>query len=267
MAVPGVILLRKRLQFNALTVGMAIAVILAVLSFHGLIAFQKFNTRYHTPLFMLAAPVMAVFIAAIVTNVFAAARSRQQQRRQRRRRQHNAAPDNASVGNRIGGGGRRVVIAAAVFLILSIPWVVFNSSWAVFWANSGLGVFSQCRGAVFFDRRAEMYFNSYADIRQAYIAAIEYLAGRGPESVGIYMELDHYDYPVAALFRGIVVDVLRLEQIGVTNVSAGLRDGEFAPEYVFSTKGGAEVIEGHRYGVERQFRPVAILVRADVARE
>ena len=59
----------------------------------------------------------------------------------------------------------------------------------------------------------------------------------------------------------------RLEHIGVTNVSAGLRDGGFAPEYVFSTKGAAEVIAGHGYGVERQFGPVTMLGRAAVAGE
>ena len=56
----------------------------------------------------------------------------------------------------------------------------------------------------------------------------------------------------------------RLGNIGVTNVSAGLREGEWAPEYVISTKGAADMLEGQRYVVDQEFGPVTILVRADV---
>ena len=78
---------------------------------------------------------------------------------------------------------------------------------------------------VFSDSRAEMYFNSRPYMRQAYITAMEYLADREPEAVGIYMELDHYDYPVSALFREMAGDAPRLGHIGVTNVSAGAAGG------------------------------------------
>lgn len=66
---------------------------------------------------------------------------------------------------------------------------------------------------------AEMYFNGRADMRQAYIAAIEYLADLEPAAVGICMELDYYDYPVAALFREMTGYAPRLGHIDVTNVS------------------------------------------------
>lgn len=56
-------------------------------------------------------------------------------------------------------------------------------------------------------------------VRQAYIVAMEYLAAQEPPKVGIYMELDHCDYPVSALFREIAGDAPRLGHIGVTNVS------------------------------------------------
>ena len=68
------------------------------------------------------------------------------------------------------------------------------------------------------DSSAEMYFNGRADMRQTYIAAMEYLADLEPAAVGICMELDYYDYPVAALFWEMAGDAPRLGHIGVTNV-------------------------------------------------
>lgn len=273
LAVPGIILLRKRLQFNALTVGMALTVLATVVFFCAIIKFQGFNSRYHTPLFMLAAPVVAIFISGVAARIFAAARSRQQQRRQQRRqgrqgrqRRRNAAPDRVAAGNWVAGDWR-IIIAAALFLVLCIPWVIFNSSRPVFSANPGLGIFSPRSVSVFSASRPEMYFNSRADMRQAYLAAMEYLAALEPAEVGLYMELDHYDYPVSALFREMAGQSPRLEHIGVTNVSADLREGEWAPEYVFSTKGAAEVIEGQRYVVDQEFGPLTILARADVVGE
>ena len=91
--------------------------------------------------------------------------------------------------------------------------------------------------------------------------------GLGTGGVGIYMELDHYDYPVSAPFWEVAGDMLRMGYIGVNNVSAGLRGGEWAPEYVISTKGAADVLEWQRYILDQQFESVTMLARADAVRE
>ena len=64
-AVLAILAFRRRWQFNPLTAWLAGAVLLGAVSFSALLQFEQFNARYHTPLFMLGAPVAAAFIAAV----------------------------------------------------------------------------------------------------------------------------------------------------------------------------------------------------------
>ena len=69
VSLPGVLLFRKRLRCNGLTVCLALAVLLAALSFCALLQWEKWNVRYHVPLFMLGAPVAAVFAASLASRM------------------------------------------------------------------------------------------------------------------------------------------------------------------------------------------------------
>ena len=85
----GILLFRRRFQFNALSGFYALAVILGTFFFCGLIQWERWNQRYHTNLFMLGAPIVAVFVARLVSI-------------------------------------RRTRIVAGMFLALSIPWIILN---------------------------------------------------------------------------------------------------------------------------------------------
>ena len=96
-ALPGIFLLRKRLQFDGLTLCLALVVIAAALSFSSLLQWERWNTRYHTPIFMLGAPVIAVFIGGLAAKAKSsspATRPRPIARRERRaaRLARNAPP-------------------------------------------------------------------------------------------------------------------------------------------------------------------------------
>ena len=67
-ALTGVLLFRKRLQPGALTVCLALAVILGALAFSGILKWETGNTRREVALFMLGAPVVAVFVASLASS-------------------------------------------------------------------------------------------------------------------------------------------------------------------------------------------------------
>lgn len=66
-ALAGVLLFRKRLQLGALAVCLALAVVLGALAFSGILKWETGNIRREVPLFMLGAPVVAVFAASLAS--------------------------------------------------------------------------------------------------------------------------------------------------------------------------------------------------------
>ena len=68
-AVLAVLAFRRRLQFNPLTGLLAGIALLGAISFSAALQFEQFNARYHTPLFMLGAPVAAVFVSALAARI------------------------------------------------------------------------------------------------------------------------------------------------------------------------------------------------------
>ncbi len=86
----GVVLLGRRFQFSALTVYLAVAIVLGMILYSSLLRWDPWASRRHTPLFMLGAPIAAIFVS--------------------------------SLGSRIPGH------FAKIFLIMSVPWVFFNET-------------------------------------------------------------------------------------------------------------------------------------------
>ena len=75
-ALAGVLLFYKRLQPGALTVCLALAIILGGLAYSGILKWETGNTRRLVPLFMLGAPVVAVFVASLASPKIKAAVAR-----------------------------------------------------------------------------------------------------------------------------------------------------------------------------------------------
>ena len=68
-AVLAILAFRRRWQFNPLTALLAGIALLGAISFSAALQFEQFNARYHTPLFMLGAPVAAVFVSAVIARI------------------------------------------------------------------------------------------------------------------------------------------------------------------------------------------------------
>ena len=240
----GVLLFRKRFGFSALTVFLTLAVVLGALSFCAILRWEPFASRRHTSLFMLGAPVAAVFAASLAS----------------------ALASSDWKGRRFGAlarpalsfaGVHGVSIVTALFLAMSVPWVVFNERRPIL----PLG-----NRSVLFADRTEMYFSSHRALFPAYVDAVDYLAAYNPKKVGLYMNGDDYNYPAWPLFKERQREMPRLEYVGVKNVSEELREGNYAPPFIFSRRGPFEAtIEGASYRVVWIRPGVTVLAKEDAA--
>ena len=241
----GVLLFRKRFGFSALTVFLALAVVLGALSFCAILRWEPFASRRQTCLFMLGAPVVTVFAASLASAL--------------------AASDWKTFGALARpalsfAGVHGVSIVTALFLAMSVPWVVFNETRPILPLGN--------RSVIFADR-TEMYFSSHhRALFPAYVDAVDYLAAYNPKKVGLYMNGDDYNYPAWPLFKERQREMPRLEYVGVENVSGDLREGNYAPPFIFSRRGSFEtIIEGASYRVVRILPGITVLAREDVVVE
>ena len=99
----GVVLLGRRFQFSPLTVYLALAIILGVILYSSILRWDPWASRRHTPLFMLGAPIAAVFVS--------------------------------SLGSRMPGHFTKI------FLIMSVPWIFFNETRPIY-SDEGRSIFS-----------------------------------------------------------------------------------------------------------------------------
>ena len=264
----GVFLLAKWLKFDALTVCLALTVVAAALLFSSVLMWERWNTRYHTPIFMLGAPVVAVFIGALAARVkssLPAARPRPVSRRERRAARRRPADSTAQVSGyaaRLFTSRGWVGMASGLFLIMSLPWVISNELRPVVTSS---GAIHTSRPSILDAERTEMYFRNNPSFYIPYITAIDYLATEGVDEFGIYMPASDYDYPIWALYRERTGEWPRLTHVGVENISAELRDGNYAPQVIFSRNGAFETLEGRTYSVAQEFPGVTIMVRDDDA--
>ena len=246
-ALAGVLLFRKRLQPGALTVCLGLAVILGALAFSGILKWETGNSYRVVPLFMLGAPIVAVFVARLASapSPLLPRVSPWQNRRLR-------------VLKTASG---RTSIVAGLFLAASVPWVFYNDARPV-----AAGIYAPFAAAaapaVFAADREESYFTWRRPLVRSYVEAVDYIASHNPEAVGLYVGTG-YDYPLWPMFEERLGHTPRLEYVGVENVSAGL--GDASPPFIFSRKGSLETLGGERYRAVRVLPGVTILARADVA--
>lgn len=119
----GIVLLRKRLEFSQKTFFLGVSLILGYFLFCGLLKWQIWHTRLHTPLFMLGAPVAVVFLS--------------------------------SLGSRIPRHFTKI------FLIMSVPWIFFNEIRPIY-SDNGYSIFSVDRIEAYFRPVPEL-FHPYID--------------------------------------------------------------------------------------------------------
>ena len=209
----GILLFRRRFQFDALTGFYALAVILGAFFFCALLQWEQWNQRYHTSIFMIGAPIAAVFLASLIP---AGIRS--------------GTPAEPRMDAR-QSESRRTRIVAGVFLALSIPWIIFNESRPVVshYTNGH-------RESIFSADRMKMYFAAQPDIFRSYVDSVRFIAAYNPRQIGILPAIAAHDYTIWVLFRENLKTNFQLKYLGVENVSKDLREGEFAPPFIFSNR-------------------------------
>ena len=245
----GVAVFRRHLGINNLTVALLAAIVLALVVYSATVKWESSTARFQMPLFILGAPVTAVFVASLVA---AASRSRPAERR----------TGLYAVLRFISARGQAAVIWT--LLMSCLPYVFLNEDRPIF-GTDDLPFLKMRHESIFTADRFGMYFNSRSAVRQSYLEAIDYLAAYEPREVGLSVGTNRHEYPIHTLFREKYAQIPRFDHVGVrpSNPSATLRKGEFKPPFVFDAKGNFGRFAGNFYRLGRQFDHVAIWRRID----
>ena len=179
-----------------------VSYIFAFLLFCFLLRWQPWNARLHLPLLVIMAPVIAIGLAHL---------------------------------------GRKVWVPSVIILIFcSIPYLVFNPTRALCrlpaqWIERypSLGVISPDR-LLLDDPRWKRYFYTQL-VHDSYRATVDYVVEQGDSEVGMFLEMNDFEYPYWALLHDAGASNVRLIHLGVDNISQSLyaRDREIAPRLAF----------------------------------
>lgn len=110
------------------------------------------------------------------------------------------------------GGIQSQAIANSVALALvlcSLPWVFQNVSRPLAGQTS-----------IFTANRTDQYFANRPDLKDPYERAARYVRSRGCQDIGLILGRDDWEYPLWVLLRSTGNRGVRLEHIGVKNLSA-----------------------------------------------
>lgn len=245
----GLAMFRRRLGFDNLAVSLAAAVVLAAIVYSAMVKWDSATARYQMPFFMLSAPLMATFLASLVS---AANRSLAEGR---------AGLFQPALGL-FSAYGRNAV--TWTLLIGSIPYLFLNEDRPIF-GTDDLPFIKMRHESIFTADRFGMYFNSRSEVRQSYFAAIDYLAAHRLEEIGLNVGSNRHEYPIHVLLKERYDQAPRLDHVGVlpSNPTAKQRDREFEPLFVFDAKGNFQRFAGDSYRLMRQFDHVAIWRKTD----
>lgn len=252
-SLPGVLLFRRRGHFDPRTVGLALSVVLGALAFCGILQWQQWNTRYHTPLFMLGAPLGAIFVARLLSRGRVGGRPAR-------------VPAYSSVRSLLHFIVSRCrSMVAWTFLVMSIPWVISNDVRPLY----PLGIWQTSPSSspsIFSRSRTHMYFNSNGWAWPVYTRAIDFLAAQNLKAVGLFMNSGRHHYPIDVLLQERLGQRPRLEYVSVTNVSGKLRIDN-TPRFVISIPGPflspeTRLISALHHRVHYEHREIAILQKA-----
>ena len=120
----GIVLFGRRFQFSTPTVYLALAIVLGALFYSSILRWDPWASRRHTTLFMLGAPIAAIFVS--------------------------------SLGAGMSGHFTKI------FLIMSVPWVFFNETRPIY-SDDGRSIFSVNRTEAYF-YNIDKHFQPYVDV-------------------------------------------------------------------------------------------------------
>lgn len=249
----GILLFRRRCQFDPWTVGLALSVALGALAFCGIFQWQQWSSRYHTPLFMLGAPLGAVSVARLLS-------------REKSKKRSTRVPTTPVRSLLHFIVGRRRSMVAGTFVVMSIPWVICNDVRPLYPVDVWQ-ILPSSTPSIFARSRTHMYFNSNTGAWPAYTQAIDFLAAQNAKTVGLYDRSSKYVYPIWTLLKDRLGQRPKLEYVGVSNITKKLRDGDRTPPFIFSTEGPLSTLAGKTYHVVLENPLVSILATTKAANE
>lgn len=280
------LLLWRRPGWQGWPATVALAVVLATVTFCSLIQWDLYGGRRHDPLFMLGACTVALCVAATarllrqrsrknrkmvatdtlvqavvdgrLSHMQAAGRLAMSVKHvkslaKRLREQGTTGLASGEEAERAGGsstGHRLNNVVAALFFVAAVPSLLWNVHRPLY-ASPHLMAYGGETKSIFKADRGYLYFNAHPSLRGPYMEAIAYLAELEPREIGLYMNADDFDYTLFPLLQERLGVVPRIEHVRVANVSGTLADNGFTPEYVFSTRGALDTVGGTTY------RPIA----------
>ena len=184
----------------------------AVVTFSAVLQWQEWNSRYHVMLFMLGAPLAAVFLNHAL----------------RRRRDPGAGTTPAGVGWSLRA-------ASGVFLLATVPWLLFKESSP--WIRLDFGYEVMRAEPLLGADRSSAYFNAMGGGHDGFRALADQVAELGAADVGLAIAPDlqgvEYGYPLRVLLRDRV-ETLVYYDIGRDNPTRSLARG-MAPLVVVKT--------------------------------
>ncbi|NEU78365.1 glycosyltransferase family 39 protein [Nostoc sp. UIC 10630] len=106
----------------------------------------------------------------------------------------------------------KIAIVIVTFLLISsLPWVFCNRYKPIFDNNN-----------IFQTQRIEQYFSNRPYLKNTYIGAVEFLNSKKCSTIGLSMGNDPWEYPFWVLWQQKNQEMVKIQHINVTNISAVL---------------------------------------------
>ncbi|QLE48898.1 hypothetical protein FD724_12750 [Nostoc sp. C057] len=103
------------------------------------------------------------------------------------------------------------IIIVTFLLISSLPWIFCNRYKPIFDSNN-----------IFQTQRIEQYFSNRPYLKNTYIGAVEFLNSKKCSTIGLSMGNDPWEYPFWVLWQQKNQEMVKIQHINVTNISAVL---------------------------------------------
>jgi hypothetical protein len=104
-----------------------------------------------------------------------------------------------------------VFIITIVLLLSSTPWVLSNRYRPIISSNN-----------IFQTNRIEQYFSNRPYLQRTYARAVEFLNAKKCSNIGLSMGNDPWEYPLWVMWQHNKQEMVKIQHINVTNVSAVL---------------------------------------------
>ncbi|MEH1921218.1 hypothetical protein [Nostoc sp.] len=107
---------------------------------------------------------------------------------------------------------QKIAILLVTFLLISsLPWLFFNRYRPIINSNN-----------IFQTTRTEQYFSNRPYLKGTYTGAVEFLNSKKCSNIGLLMGNDPWEYPLWVLLQQNNQEVVKIQHVNVTNISASL---------------------------------------------